>query len=54
MLADEAGVAGLVCLGYPFHPPRRLDRPRIEHLAKLRTPALICQGNVIPLGVLRR
>ena len=21
MVADEAAVAGLVCLGYPFHPP---------------------------------
>ena len=21
MIADETGVRGLVCLGYPFHPP---------------------------------
>jgi predicted alpha/beta-hydrolase family hydrolase len=21
MIADEVGAAGLVCLGYPFHPP---------------------------------
>ena len=23
LVADESGVAGLVCLGYPFHPPIR-------------------------------
>ena len=26
LLADEAGARGLVCLGYPFHPPGRPDR----------------------------
>ena len=24
-IADQAAVAGLVCLGYPFHPPGRID-----------------------------
>ena len=38
------GVAGLVCLGYPFHPPGKPERLRIEHLRALRTPALVCQG----------
>ncbi len=50
MIADEAGVAGLVCLGYPFHPPGRPQRPRIEHLRELRTPALIVQGTRDTLG----
>ena len=44
MIADDAGVAGLVCLGYPFHPPGRPEKTRTEHLADLRTPALILQG----------
>ena len=44
MVADEAGVRGLVCLGYPFHPPGRPDKLRTEHLRELRTPALIVQG----------
>ena len=45
MLADEVGAQGLVCLGYPFHPPGRDASPqRIAHLATLRTPALIVQG----------
>lgn len=44
LIADERGVAGLVCLGYPFHPAGRPDSLRIEHLRELRTPTLICQG----------
>lgn len=43
-VADEMGVRGLVCLGYPFHPPGRPDRLRTAHLEGLRTPALIVQG----------
>lgn len=49
-VADEAGVAGLVCLGYPFHPPGRPDRLRTAHLRTLRTPALIVQGTRDPFG----
>src|SRR5512141_1152234 len=44
MVADEAGVAGLVCLGYPFHPPGQPEKLRVAHLEKLRTPALFLQG----------
>lgn len=44
LVADEAGVRGLVCLGYPFHPVGKPDRLRTAHLAALRTPTLIVQG----------
>ncbi|MBT5414863.1 MAG: alpha/beta fold hydrolase [Rhodospirillaceae bacterium] len=44
MVADELGARGMVCLGYPFHPPGRPDKPRTEHLAGLQTPTLIVQG----------
>lgn len=44
LIADEQQVAGLVCLGYPFHPPGKPDRLRTEHLRDIRTPTLICQG----------
>jgi predicted alpha/beta-hydrolase family hydrolase len=44
LVADDAGVAGLVCYGYPFHPPGRPEKTRTEHLAALATPTLICQG----------
>ena len=45
MVADDEGVLGLVCLGYPFHPPGRPATPaRLNHLATLTTPTLIVQG----------
>jgi predicted alpha/beta-hydrolase family hydrolase len=48
MVADElhaAGkAAGLLCLGYPFHPPAKPEQLRTKHLAGLKTPTLICQG----------
>jgi predicted alpha/beta-hydrolase family hydrolase len=50
MVADELGVAGLVCLGYPFHPPDRPERLRTAHLERLRTPTLIVQGERDPFG----
>jgi hypothetical protein len=37
-------VAGLVCLGYPFHPPGRPEQLRTKHLLGMQTPALIVQG----------
>ena len=54
MLADEAfaerRIAGLFCLGYPFHPPGQPEKLRTAHLETLRTPALICQGTRDPFG----
>ena len=50
LVADEIGVAGLVCLGYPFHPPGQPKKLRVAHLAGLRTPGLIVQGTRDPFG----
>jgi predicted alpha/beta-hydrolase family hydrolase len=48
MVADDlhadGRIAGLLCLGYPFHPPGKPAQLRTKHLASLSTPALICQG----------
>jgi predicted alpha/beta-hydrolase family hydrolase len=48
MIADEfhasGRIAGLLCLGYPFHPIGKPDQLRTEHLAGMTTPALIAQG----------
>jgi predicted alpha/beta-hydrolase family hydrolase len=44
MVADEANVTGLVCLGYPFHPAGDTKRLRIEHLKMIKTRTLILQG----------
>ena len=43
-------VAGLLCLGYPFHPPGKPESLRTAHLAAMETPALICQGTRDPFG----
>lgn len=50
LAADAAGVRGLICLGYPFHPPGRPAAPRTAHLETLATPALIVQGTRDPFG----
>ena len=54
MIADElhaAGrIAGLVCLGYPFHPPGRPEQLPTAHLEQLACPALIIQGERDPFG----
>ncbi len=48
MIADELfetdRIAGLLCVGYPFHPIGKPEKLRTEHLRNLRTPTLICQG----------
>ena len=44
MVAEEAGVAGVVCFGYPFHPPGRPEKLRTAHLEAIETPVLIVQG----------
>ena len=43
-LAVSDGVRGCLCLGYPFHPPGKPLQLRTEHMAALRTPTLILQG----------
>jgi predicted alpha/beta-hydrolase family hydrolase len=50
LIAGEARVRGLVCLGYPFHPPGQPERLRTAHLGGLRTPTLIVQGTRDALG----
>jgi predicted alpha/beta-hydrolase family hydrolase len=50
LVADEAGVAGLACLGYPFHPVGKPEQLRVEHLRTIRTPTLILQGERDPFG----
>ena len=45
MVADEVSARGLVCLGYPFHPPGAPAKLRTAHLENLETPTLILQGS---------
>jgi predicted alpha/beta-hydrolase family hydrolase len=48
MVADtlwQSGrIRGLLCLGYPFHPPGKPEQLRTGHLVDLKTPTLIVQG----------
>jgi predicted alpha/beta-hydrolase family hydrolase len=54
MVADkmhaEQRIAGLLCLGYPFHPPEKPQQLRTAHLVGLKTPTLIVQGTRDPFG----
>ena len=43
--ATSDGVAGLVLLGYPLHPPGRPDKLRSKHLPKIAVPMLVVQGS---------
>ena len=50
LLADELQADALICLGYPFHPAGKPHNTRVAHLAELRTPMLILQGERDALG----
>jgi predicted alpha/beta-hydrolase family hydrolase len=54
LIADElfaqARIAAIVCLGYPFHPPRKPEQLRTQHLKALQCPALFIQGERDPFG----
>lgn len=57
MVADELALSGrirgLLCLGYPFHPPGKPDQLRTSHLVGLKTPTLIVQGTRDEFGTRR-
>jgi predicted alpha/beta-hydrolase family hydrolase len=44
LIADKADCRGIVCFGYPFHPPGKPEKVRTEHLFELTTPLCIVQG----------
>jgi predicted alpha/beta-hydrolase family hydrolase len=50
MAADELGVRGVVCFGYPFHPPGKPEKVRTAHLETMKTPMLVLQGERDPFG----
>jgi predicted alpha/beta-hydrolase family hydrolase len=50
LVADELHVRGVVCFGYPFHPPGQPAKIRTAHLEKLTTPMLVLQGERDPFG----
>jgi Predicted hydrolase of the alpha/beta-hydrolase fold len=50
LVADELRVRGVVCFGYPFHPPGQPARVRTAHLEAMATPMLVLQGERDPFG----
>jgi len=44
------GIAGIVLLGYPLHPPGRPDQRRDAHLPSIERPMLFVQGSRDPFG----
>ena len=50
LVADELRVRGVVCFGYPFHPPGQPAKVRTAHLEALITPMLVLQGERDPFG----
>jgi predicted alpha/beta-hydrolase family hydrolase len=49
-LLQAKTINGLVCIGYPFHPPKKPDQLRTDHLVIMGCPALIVQGDRDPFG----
>jgi predicted alpha/beta-hydrolase family hydrolase len=45
-----AAVRGCVAMGYPLHPPGKPDQLRVAHLAAIRVPLLVIQGDRDPFG----
>jgi uncharacterized protein len=43
--ADGSGIAGLVLLRYPLHPPGQPEKLRTKHLAGITAPMLVVQGS---------
>jgi uncharacterized protein len=43
-------VSGLVLMSYPLHPPRNPQQLRVQHLPKLKLPALFVSGTRDPFG----
>lgn len=50
LICDELNVKGLICLGFPFHAPKKDPKDRISHLSSLRTKTMIIQGTRDPMG----
>lgn len=43
-------ISGVICLGYPFHPPKKLDKLRLAPLQHALLPVNVIQGDRDALG----
>jgi len=49
-VARGVGVAGLVLISYPLHPPGKPEKLRVEHLPHVTFPTLFVSGTTDPFG----
>ena len=49
-LESHEWVKGVACLGFPFHPLKKPDKNKGEHLRDMLKPTLILQGERDPFG----
>ena len=47
LVVEQTKVSGLICLGFPFHPPGKPENYKGDHLKSISTPSLIIQGEQI-------
>ncbi|WP_372999632.1 alpha/beta family hydrolase [Marinobacter sp.] len=50
LASQREDIDGVVCFGYPFHPPGKPDRWRTGHFQDLKSPMLVLQGTRDPFG----
>jgi len=50
LVCAEMELAGLVCLGFPFHAPGKPVNSRIDHFPMIKCKTLILQGERDPFG----
>ena len=50
MILQESKALGAICFGYPFHPPGKPEKLRIEHLQDITKPIVMLQGERDPFG----
>ena len=50
IIANELDCAGVICLGFPFYPPGKPEKTRVETLQQIKKPTLVVQGERDSLG----
>lgn len=49
-LADKYGAKAVIALGFPFHPPQKPEKSRLDELKMTQAPGLILQGTRDPFS----
>ena len=49
--AAEVGASAVLCLAFPFHPPGRPEKSRLDELDAVEVPTLVVQGERDPFGL---